>query len=110
MKLKVTLFAATLALGVWSMARAEDAKPAEKYPLDTCVVSGEKLDEMGKPVELEYEGQKVLFCCKSCVKKFKAEPAKYMAKIAAARDAAAKQGQDGQQAPASEPKTAPEAK
>lgn len=91
MKMKSTLIAAALALGIWGVARAEEAKPVEKYPLDTCVVSDEKLGgDMGKPYELEYEGQKILLCCKGCVKKFKAEPAKYLAKIAAAREAAAK--------------------
>ena len=90
MKMRSTLFAAALALGIWGVARAEEAKPVEKYPLDTCVVSDEKLTEMGKPYELEYEGQKILLCCKGCAKKFKADPAKYLAKITAAREAAAK--------------------
>ena len=51
------------------------------YPLETCVVSGEKLGEMGDPVILQYEGREVRFCCNKCVKKFKQEPAKYLKKL-----------------------------
>lgn len=51
------------------------------YPLSTCVVSGEKLGEMGNPVILHYEGTEVRLCCDSCIKKFEADPAKYVAKL-----------------------------
>lgn len=59
------------------------------YPLKTCVVSGGKLDGMGKPVAYVFKqaGQPdrtVMFCCKACIKKFEKEPAKYLAKLAAA--------------------------
>lgn len=62
------------------------AKARADYPLDTCVVSGDKLGEMGKPFEYVYkaEGQPdrlVLFCCKGCVKDFKKDPAKYLKKL-----------------------------
>jgi len=68
-------------------AKAADSAPA--YPLTTCVVSGEELGSMGKPVEYTHkeEGKPdrvVLFCCKMCVGKFKKEPAKYLAQIDAA--------------------------
>lgn len=56
-----------------------------KYPIDTCVVSGERLDdhaeskrqdiiyrEPGKPDRL------VRFCCKSCIKDFEKDPARYL--------------------------------
>jgi YHS domain-containing protein len=62
---------------------AED-KPAEKakpYTLDTCVVSGDKLGEMGKPYVFTYKGQEIKMCCKSCRKKFDKDPAKYVKKI-----------------------------
>ncbi len=43
-----------------------------------CPVSGDALGgDMGPPVEYVDGGKKVLFCCKSCVKKYKANPAKY---------------------------------
>ena len=51
------------------------------YLLDVCLVSGEKLGEMGAPIEMIYEGQQLKFCCKSCVPKFKNEPAKYLIKL-----------------------------
>ena len=53
----------------------------EAYPLTTCVVSGEELGSMGKPVEIVYEGTTVKFCCKSCIPDFEKEPAKYLAKL-----------------------------
>jgi hypothetical protein len=37
---------------------------------------------MGKPIEYEYKGQEIKFCCKSCRTKFDKEPAKYMKKLA----------------------------
>jgi YHS domain-containing protein len=57
-----------------------DAK-AKTYPLDTCVVSGEKLGEMGKPYVFTHEGREVKLCCKNCLKDFKKEPAKYLKKL-----------------------------
>jgi len=73
-----------LAAGVLS-TRAAD-KPADKkakpYPLKTCVVSDEKFEgsEM-KPHEFVHEGQTIKLCCKSCLKDFNKEPAKYLKKI-----------------------------
>ena len=55
------------------------------YPLESCVVSGEKLDD--KALDYVYRGQLVRFCDKECVGKFIADPAKYLAKIEAARKA-----------------------
>lgn len=61
-----------------------DAKTAAKlYPLDVCIVSGEKLGSMGAPVVYVHEGQEVKLCCKSCLPDFKKEPAKFLAKLAA---------------------------
>ena len=61
-------------------AGQKDAK-AKPYPLEKCIVSDEKLGEMGKPVVLTYEGQEMKFCCKDCVKKFNKEPEKYIKKL-----------------------------
>lgn len=64
---------------------AEKAKP---YPLKTCVVSGEKLDgDMGKPYVFTYQGQEIKLCCKSCLKDFNKEPAKYIKKLEEAEKA-----------------------
>ena len=60
------------------------AQAAPPYPLTTCVVSGDTLGEMGKPVILNYQGTEVRFCCNGCVKAFKKNPAKYLAKLKAA--------------------------
>jgi YHS domain-containing protein len=51
------------------------------YPLETCLVSGEKLGSMGEPVVIQHEGREIKFCCDSCVPKFKKEPAKYLEKL-----------------------------
>ena len=60
---------------------AQTSKPSKSYPLDTCLVSGEKLGEMGKPYVINHEGQEVQFCCKNCLPKFEKDPAKYLAKL-----------------------------
>jgi YHS domain-containing protein len=64
-------------------AFAGDAKgeKSKAYPLDTCVVSGEKLGEMGKPYVFTHEGREIKLCCKNCLKDFNKEPAKYVKKI-----------------------------
>ncbi len=54
---------------------------AKLYPLDTCLVSGEKIGEMGKPFEIVHEGQQIKFCCKNCAPKFAKDPAKYLSKL-----------------------------
>lgn len=64
--------------------KQEKAKP---YPLKTCVVSDEKLDSMGDPYVYKHEGREVKFCCKSCLKDFKKDPAKYLKKLDAAEKA-----------------------
>jgi hypothetical protein len=60
----------------------KDAK-AKPYPLDFCVVSDEKFEGNDmKPADMVYEGQTIKFCCKNCVKDFKKDPKKYVAKLA----------------------------
>ena len=66
---------ALLMLGAVTVAHADS------YPLKTCVVSGEKLGEMGPPVVINYKGTEVRFCCNSCPKKFYKNPEKYLAKL-----------------------------
>jgi hypothetical protein len=51
------------------------------YTLKTCVVSGDKLGEMGKPYVFTNDTREIKLCCKSCLKDFKKEPAKYVKKI-----------------------------
>ena len=61
-----------------SLALLGCVTPGIPYPLDTCIVSENKLDSMGKPVRIVHEGQEIKFCCKPCIKKFKKDPAKYL--------------------------------
>ena len=80
---------------VAGLAVAEDAKPAEAkatpYPLDTCIVSGEKLGKMGDPVVKVIDGREVKFCCNGCVKKFTKDQPKFFAALdAKVTEAAAK--------------------
>jgi YHS domain-containing protein len=44
----------------------------------TCPVSGEPIDHEGAPVNFTYLGTEYQFCCGGCLKKFKAEPIKYI--------------------------------
>jgi YHS domain-containing protein len=81
------LTATVLSLAVLSgpfVALAGDQKAEPKlkpYTLKNCMVSGEKLGEMGDPYVYKYEGREIKFCCKNCVKDFKKDPAKYIKKI-----------------------------
>jgi len=56
------------------------------YPMDTCLVSGESLTEDGKDVSVDVVIGNRLFrvCCKSCIKKLKKDPSKYLVKLDAA--------------------------
>jgi Cu(I)/Ag(I) efflux system membrane fusion protein len=47
-----------------------------------CPVTGAKLGSMGDPVLAEVGGQKVWTCCPACPPKLKAEPAKYLSRLA----------------------------
>lgn len=52
-----------------------------RYPLDTCIVTGNKLGSMGTPVTKTYDNREVKFCCNPCVKTFEKNPEKYLAKL-----------------------------
>jgi hypothetical protein len=76
---------AGLTAGILS-ARAEDKpgdKKAKPYPLKTCIVSGEEINDKGdmKPHSFVVEGQEVKLCCKSCLKDFNKDKAGYLKKI-----------------------------
>ena len=69
---------------------ADEQKDKKPYPLTTCIVSGEKLGgDMGDPYIFIYKdktkkddpGREVRLCCKSCLKDFNEEPAKYLKKL-----------------------------
>ena len=92
------VLAASLALSVTASAPNGEShdktatsvagKTNSAYPLTTCVVSGEKLEDgdMGPPIDYIHQetgkpDRLVRLCCKSCVKKFKQAPAKYLKMI-----------------------------
>ena len=76
-----------LAAGTLSLRAADQNKQAKPrpYPLDKCLVSGEKLGDHGKPYVFTHEGQEIKLCCEDCLKDFKQNPAKHMKAIAAAQ-------------------------
>ncbi|MDE1171757.1 MAG: hypothetical protein PW734_11215 [Verrucomicrobium sp.] len=100
---------ATLVVSLWTPSvQAETYTPEQKqqieelkktYPLTTCPVSGEKLDgDMGPAIDYLYtakgtDGKEttrlVRFCCPSCLRKFKKDPAPTLKVL---DDAAAKKG------------------
>lgn len=51
------------------------------YPMEVCVVSGQKLGSMGDPVEKVYGNRLVKFCCAGCIGKFEQNPAKFFKKL-----------------------------
>lgn len=50
----------------------------------TCPVSGEKLED--KSVYADFEGRRVVFCCKKCRGTFNEDPASYLSKLDAPSD------------------------
>ncbi len=80
----IILAAAIVAVSMAS--RADDAKTTKPkpYPLDTCLVCGMKLGEMGKPYVFVYKGQEIKVCNESEKKDFDKDPDKYMKKLAEA--------------------------
>ena len=88
MKSFSSLAIAAVVLGLTGAALVGRAaeKKVKPYPLDTCVVSDEKLgaDPSMKPHVFTYEGREIKLCCRSCLKDFKKDSAKYVAKIEAA--------------------------
>ncbi|MEX2577435.1 MAG: hypothetical protein WD342_00135 [Verrucomicrobiales bacterium] len=95
--LSILLSTAALAFGLVACGEQADTEPIEEspaaetaaetaaadgeYPLDTCVVSGEKLGSMGEPIVVEHEGTTVKLCCKECIEEFESDPDKYTAMV-----------------------------
>lgn len=92
---KILLLMGLLVMASAATARADDvakdskdAKKPKPYTLDKCLVSDEKLGEMGEPFKLVYKGQEFKLCCKSCKKDFDKAPDKFVKKLAEAEKAA----------------------
>lgn len=75
--MKISLMACAI-LGSFALAGSLPAAEEKSYPLTTCVVSGEKLGEMGEPYVFIHEGREVRFCCEFCKPKFEKDLAKYL--------------------------------
>lgn len=60
-------------------AAADEQRAA--YPLDECLVLGNRLGSMGEPAEVILAGRLVRMCCPPCEKKLRAEPAKFIARL-----------------------------
>jgi len=60
---------------------SQERRGVERYPFDTCIVTDNELGSMGDPITLVHEGREVKFCCAPCVRKFNANPEKYLARL-----------------------------
>lgn len=72
---------------------AENPSPP-MYPIDTCVVSGEKLGSMGEIYVVDVRGRAVKLCCAGCEAQLLADPAKYLAMLDEAADQSAPTADD----------------
>ena len=85
MKTSTPRLIASLALGL-VLAHADEAAAKDikaiPYPLKTCLVSGDKLGEMGDPFVFVKDGQEFKTCCKNCKKDIDKDPKKFLTKLA----------------------------
>ena len=84
----LTIFAIALPALVRAKASNATTNEAVPYPLQTCIVSGEHL-EAGQMVVVVHQepgrpDRVMHFCCRKCLAKFKANPAKYLEELDAA--------------------------
>ncbi len=83
--LPIIIFGLIFSFSKTNFAQANDAtdvnadttKPKTQIAGDVCPVSGEQIAE-GDAVVYNYLGTDYKFCCKNCLKKFKAEPMDYI--------------------------------
>lgn len=59
----------------------ESAESKDSITQTVCPVSGEELGSMGEPVVMTHDGKEVKLCCKNCIEKFEADPAKYASQV-----------------------------
>jgi len=91
------IIALALLAGTPALVRSADTNspssssnaPVKPYPLNYCIVSGDKIGEMGKPIVTNYHGQEIKFCCPDCPPEFNKNPDKYLKKIQDAQKKAA---------------------
>ena len=90
--LLAAILVASFLVPVSGVAADKKTVKPKPYPLKTCVVTDEKLGDMGDAYVFVHEGREIKLCCKSCLKDFKKDPAKYLKKIEAAEAKTKKQG------------------
>ena len=78
---RLTTALSGLALVACSTPEPLNSADAKAYPLKTCIVTGNDLGSMGKPITKVYNGKEIKFCCKPCIRKFEANQEKYLAKL-----------------------------
>lgn len=88
---RILALCAVSSLACWAPAADKPApppaeKPADSYPLKTCVVSGEPLGSMGESIiyvhrEAGKPDRQVRFCCEGCIEDFKGDPARFLKKL-----------------------------
>jgi len=69
--------ASAVTVGAVALARAD--QPTVK-PQTTCPISGQPID---KNVHVDYQGQRIYFCCPKCPAEFRKDPEKYFAQFQA---------------------------
>jgi len=72
-----TVLYASALLVASALAAVAMEKPAPK-PQTMCPVSGEAIDTS---VHVDYQGQRIYFCCNKCPAAFRNDPEKYFAKF-----------------------------
>lgn len=83
----IALLAAIAGVALTAVPQNASTYSGEAYPLETCIVSGEKLGKDAVTVVLDgmqdtkLNGTQVKFCCPKCEAAFKAEPAKHVANM-----------------------------
>jgi YHS domain-containing protein len=69
------------AAAIAKIDQAVVAAQKASYPLETCAVSGEKLAEMGEPVDHVVGTRLVRLCCKDCIPGVQKDAGKVLAKV-----------------------------
>ena len=69
--IRTLILTAAIAIVSGASVSAADSK--------TCIVTGDTFGgDKGPPVSVTYKGRTIMLCCKSCVRKFNANPEKYL--------------------------------
>lgn len=69
------------ALGLTAAPQDAQTRLGDPYPLETCIVSGVRLTQMGNPVVFMHNRRELRFCCDACVETFEKGPEKHLAAL-----------------------------